>query len=44
MEGEDRCADALNHTRQPMGEWLLREFQRIDALRTPERGDIINLG
>lgn len=31
VAGEDRCADALHHTRQPMGEWLLRELQRIDA-------------
>ena len=31
MAGEGRCEDALHHTRQPMGEWLLRELQRLDA-------------
>jgi hypothetical protein len=25
------CEDALHHAGQPMGEWLMRELQRLDA-------------
>jgi hypothetical protein len=41
---EDRCEDALHHAGQPLGEWLLRELQRLDARRVLERGDLLYLG
>ena len=44
MAGEDRREDALHHARQPMGEWLLRKLQWLDARRALERGDLLHLG
>ena len=44
VAGEDRREDALHHTWQPMGEWLLWVLQWLDARRALERGDLLHSG